>query len=83
MVKLLVEHGADVNAVNTAGCTPLFNAVRGGHLSCVQYLIGEKAKVSVQDKNGTSLLHEAADGGFDDVLKLLLGAGATVRVPLQ
>ncbi|MCE5240771.1 ankyrin repeat domain-containing protein [bacterium] len=38
IVKALVEHGADVNATNTSGHTPLAEAVEGGHKEIGDYL---------------------------------------------
>jgi ankyrin repeat protein len=39
MISLLIEFGADVNAVNAVGMTPLMFAARQGHLEIVRLLI--------------------------------------------
>jgi UDP-2,3-diacylglucosamine pyrophosphatase LpxH len=44
-VKLLVQHGADVNGQSTAGFTPLIKAASRAHLTVAQYLLEQKADV--------------------------------------
>ncbi len=45
IVKLLLEWGADVNAVNDAGWTPLYSAVYIGHCAVAEMLIGKNPAV--------------------------------------
>lgn len=78
-MRLLLDKKAKIEASNAAGCSPLYYAVRGGHLSVVQLLLKEGANVNVTDNNGSTLLHEAAEGGYDDVMNHLLTNGARVR----
>lgn len=40
-VQILVQHGADVNAVTATGLPILFVASRDGHLGLVQFLVDE------------------------------------------
>ncbi|KAK7491166.1 hypothetical protein BaRGS_00017603 [Batillaria attramentaria] len=40
-VSVLLARGAKVNARNHNGCTPLWNAVRGGHLQVIEHLLGQ------------------------------------------
>ena len=39
MISLLIEFGADVNASNASGVTPIMFAARQGHLEIVRLLI--------------------------------------------
>jgi ankyrin repeat protein len=45
---LLVEHGADVNAVNTRGHTLLYCAGGHGHLDCLLALLDEGVDCDAQ-----------------------------------
>ena len=55
-VKLLVDLGGDVNAVNRAGDTALFGAVPKGFKTVVRFLVDRGAKLDVKNKRGQSLL---------------------------
>ena len=55
-VRLLVELGGDVNAVNRAGDTALFGAVPKGFKTVVRFLVDRGAKLDVKNKRGQSLL---------------------------
>lgn len=41
MVSLLIEFGADVNAVNAEGVTPLMFAAKQGHLEIVRHMVSD------------------------------------------
>ncbi len=47
-VKLLLDHGADVNAQGFGGTTALIMAVSAGRLECVDSLLGAKAKANAR-----------------------------------
>ena len=59
LAKLLLDHGADVNAANQLGQTPLFGAVTTGNSSVVEVLLAGNAKVNVSDRWGTTPLDYA------------------------
>lgn len=72
-----VKNNVSVNGLDKAGSTPLHWAARGGHVECVQALLGvPKVQVNVQNKLGDTALHLAAYRGHPDIIKLLLEAGA-------
>lgn len=75
---MLLENKAQLEAKSASSRTPLFHAVKGGHLPVVQLLIKAGTDVHVKDANGSTLLHESAEGGSDDVMKFLLSSGAKV-----
>jgi len=52
VMKLLVEKGADVNAVNDLGMTPLHYAVQRGADRVVEYLASKGARFDVKNKQG-------------------------------
>ena len=54
VMKVLVEKGADVNAVNDLGMTPMHYAVQRGVDRVIEYLAGKGARFDVKNKQGRS-----------------------------
>ena len=50
--ELLLEHGADVNAVNEADFTALHGAAFSGNKELLRYLVEEGASIDAQDFRG-------------------------------
>ncbi len=72
VTKVFFEKGADVEAANKYGKTPLHWAAEKGHWDVVKYLVEEKgADVMAADKDGDTPLHWAAVKGHWDVVKYL------------
>jgi serine/threonine-protein phosphatase 6 regulatory ankyrin repeat subunit B len=64
LVKLFISNGADVDAVDEEnGETALIEAVSGGYLNLVDYLIGKGADTGIKSQGGRSLLMLAAYRG--------------------
>jgi ankyrin repeat protein len=65
------------------GITPLYRASQEGYTSLVQLLLTARADPSGGrlDGAGTEAIHVAAGGGYEDVVRLLVEAGAHVDVP--
>jgi len=80
LAKLLIEHGADVNADDAAGVTPLMIASRKGNLEGVKILIDHKADVNACDRDGENALFGAIANGYNDVVKLLIANKANIDV---
>lgn len=86
-MSLLVAGGANVNATDRRGRTPLHatclvadNAVRvpnGGTRQCVEFLLSSGALGDARDEAGQTPLHLAARGGVLGAAEALVGAGAT------
>ncbi len=84
MVKTPLSLGANINAQNENGSTPIFWAISQNHRSVVSILIDNHADLSLKT-DGRSLLHCAALGGELSVLDcgpmdLLIAAGADVNL---
>ena len=79
MVSTLVWMGADVNARNSDGETPLLAAARQGDADIAQLLLRYGADVNALDKNHVSPLLVAARQGHAAIVKPLLDHGADVN----
>ena len=58
--QIVNYRGANVNATNEKGWTPLHMAAAGGHPSAINTLLNRGAHINVEDISGWTLLHEAA-----------------------
>lgn len=75
--KSLIEKGANVNAMDKDGYTPLHLASINGHTEVVKYLFENGANVNAKNSNGNTPLHYASMNGYKEVVELLLKNGAT------
>ncbi len=81
-MALLLDNGADVNAVVKDGRTPLHLAARFGHREVVELLLERGAQVNQESPHWGNPLFVAAYRGQREVVELLLkhGADKTVKV---
>lgn len=70
IIRLLISHGADVNAQSATGNTPLMLACIAGHVDAVKELIAHGANVEDHNENGHTPLMEAASNGHVEVAKV-------------
>jgi ankyrin repeat protein len=76
MIRLLLDHKADVNALNARGDTPLHYAVAFGETAHVQMLVDAGAKLDVPNKENKTPLALAKEQKETDKTKILQKAGA-------
>ena len=78
-MKDLLAEGADVNAMDKDGNTPLHIVTHSGHKEMIKLLISNGAHVNAKDEGGWTPLHFAASGGHKEIAELMLANGADVN----
>ena len=78
-VKSLIEAGAEVNAKDKGGQTPLFAAALADNDDVAKFLIAKGADVNARDTNGWTPLHGASERGRKGGVELLIAKGADVN----
>ncbi|RZF40018.1 hypothetical protein LSTR_LSTR002421 [Laodelphax striatellus] len=79
-VRLIVQHGGDVNEVDRYRTSALMFAAKAGHAHLVRELIDLGARVNVVDKDGASALIYAVKDNRAEVVDVLLKAKADIKV---
>jgi ankyrin repeat protein len=81
--RILVEHGADVNAPskNTQRVAPLHSAAAGRSLEITKLLLEHGAQVDAAQKGGYTALHAAVQNEQLEMVELLLQHGADPEKP--
>ena len=74
-----MKFGADVNAQDYDGWTPLIEASFWECVKVVEFLLKAGADVNIEDNNGWTALIKASYEGHAEVVKLLLAAGADIE----
>ena len=71
---------SDIEVANRHGHTCLMIACYKGHLKIAKYLIDAKADVNRKSVKGNTALHDCAESGSLEIMKLLLANGAKIDV---
>jgi ankyrin repeat protein len=82
-VRALVAKGADVNAFDDLGMTPLHHAAKEERLEVARFLLEHGANVNAHHEAsiGNTPLGEIAPNCSYDIAKLLVDAGADPTIP--
>ena len=81
IASLLIRSGADTNAENRLGVTPLFLAAQNGNAAMVQKLLAAGANADQVDRaTGESILMVAIRAGSTDSVRALLSSKANPNV---
>lgn len=78
-VKALLARGADINALNGIGVTPLFNACVYAKPTIAKYLIEQGADILLSNKNNFAPLHLALAYHMPGVARQLVENGADIH----
>lgn len=74
-ISILLLHGANIQAKNKYGNTPLHRAAAQGSADAVDLLIDKGADINSKNDDGETPLHRAVANGREEVVKLLLQHG--------
>ncbi len=80
VVKLLLVHGAHVNACDHCGSSPIHDAVTFNRISTLSILIEKGADLLLVSEGGLTLLHNAVLFGRFEIIKILIEMGMPVNI---
>ena len=83
VVRSLLEAGADKDAPNEGGESPLWTASSQGHVEIVRLLLEAGASKDAPGLEGRTSLFTAASQGHVEVARLLCAAGADTNAPAK
>ncbi len=78
-IKLLLDHGVDVNVRDSSEWTPLHVAAADANKAVLALLISKHANVNAKSHDGTTPLHRAAEEGKKNNVEILLDNGADMN----
>jgi len=74
MIDVLLDAGADINATNLSGFTPLHHAAEGEAIEAIKLLIEKGASLDLKTKQGRTVLEIAAMSNNQQVIDLVQAA---------
>lgn len=78
IVKLLLEHGAHIDAQDNDGATALIKSLMSGNIKTAKLLIKLGADTTIKDKHGFNALFYAAGKGHLPIVEKLIKRGTPV-----
>jgi ankyrin repeat protein len=78
IVKMLIDHGADINHQTNNGLPPMFWTIYNENIEMMKYLLEHGADANIASNEGVTALHEVILRGFNDYVDLLLKHGARI-----
>jgi lysophospholipase len=79
-VAWLIEHEVDVNAIDSAGCTPLFVALRGNNLEIADLLASKGALIRAPNNLLSAMLTKAIYTGNKTIISKYLQYGGRFNI---
>jgi ankyrin repeat protein len=76
IVRLLLDHGANINSIGYHGWTPLHITAAIGDLTLTNLCLSQGAHVAARTNTQQTVLHKACSSGNPKVAQVLLDAGA-------
>jgi hypothetical protein len=78
-VRRLLENGANIEAKDSGGMTPLYIASINGHANIVKLLLEKGTNIEAKEEGGNTPLHLACKYGHANIVKMLLRAGTSIE----
>ncbi|CAM9463650.1 unnamed protein product [Ectocarpus sp. 4 AP-2014] len=78
VVRILLNHGANMSIVDDVGSDALLKSAIEGHSAVTKMLVKAGANLEAADVNGATPLHLAATCGNSEVMRVLIEAGAEI-----
>ncbi|CAB1120289.1 unnamed protein product [Ectocarpus sp. CCAP 1310/34] len=78
VVRILLNHGANMSIVDDVGSDALLKSAVVGHSAVTKMLVKASANLEAADFDGATPLHLAATCGNSEVMRVLIEAGAEV-----
>ena len=78
-MRVLLEHGSDINARDPWGRTALMIVAKAGDIDAFRLLLDWEADIHAKDERGFTALMYAAWQGHLDIVKELIDRGADVN----
>lgn len=79
IIKLLINNGADINAVNNKGESALYIAIENNQIEAAKALIKNGADINLEMPDGTTILTKAIEKKQDELVNLLISQGAKTK----
>jgi ankyrin repeat protein len=80
IVKILIENGADVDAADNEGWTPLMRASLSGSQDIVSLLLSKNAQINKINFNGESAIIHASLAGCNECLNLIFKSSNLINL---
>ena len=79
-LKAIIDHGANINAANKKGVTPLMQAFQVGNINAISVLLDAEADLNIIDQDGDTCLHRAVRARCSkEILQSVIRCGANVN----
>lgn len=75
LVRLLLSHGASINAPTNLGATALYVATCRGHTDVVKLLLASGANANIRTASGATMLHAAAESKKPELVEIFIKRG--------
>lgn len=79
MIKLLIQHGANIHAVNKQGINMLHVAAQGDQPMSLGYFLRQGLDINSKDKRDSTPLHWAAFAGAELCMSFVLAWGGDIK----
>lgn len=79
LIRFFIIGIYDINALDERGLTPLMWSSAYGQVPTAALLLKAGAIHSIKGPDGETAIHLAAAGGHTDIIRLLIGAGASIN----